>query len=346
MSVITDLQHTVEELKTQVANICRPATVTYVYRKSGEAGIKEDRDPGDTFIGHVDVQSGDLEVWRVPVKAEHNGADTSLWLPTEGESGYLFSPSGDLAQAFFVAGAPSQQNPLPPPEGQATHSIVRKMRGGNSEQLIVKDDNDAEVNQYTLDIQMTEESFTKLVHGESVLTLDGAQVKAEHDGAEIVLDEDNVLAQKGTSGRINIDNSEISIERSTGTIKLKVGSNMIEMNPFALNLLGALFFPTGITGLQCGVGPVIFSKAATTPGATPVADPATKPGTDGSATEIPAQRVRNVAVEVGSSLQMTLPAVPFTGVAGPTAITGTLTPGTYTAQVRGTFHIQLPAKGL
>ena len=139
MSVITEMQLAIETIQTQMANLCRPATVSYVYRKSGEKGIKTDRDPGDKFIGYVDVQSGELEIWRIPVMASHNGADTTLWLPTEGESGYLFSPSGDLAQAFFVTGAPTEQRPLPVPEGQATKSVVRKFRDGQTETIDTRD---------------------------------------------------------------------------------------------------------------------------------------------------------------------------------------------------------------
>jgi hypothetical protein len=273
MSVITEMQLAIETIQTQMSNLCRPATVSYVYRKSGEKGIKTDRDPGDKFIGYVDVQSGELEIWRIPVMASHNGADTTLWLPTEGESGYLFSPSGDLAQAFFVAGIPTETHPLPIPDGQATQSVVRKVREGNSEQLIIKDDADTVVNQYTLEIEKKDESFTKFVHGDSVITLDGDEVKGEHNDsivtldddmvktehndAEIVVDADGVTAKKGTSqaeivasetklsrgaSSIKMDDSKTAIERATGSIEVKVGLSRL--------VIGA----AGITGYVAGIG--------------------------------------------------------------------------------------------
>ena len=247
MSVITDMQLAIVELQTQMANICRPATVTYVYRKAGEAGIKSDRDNGK-HIGFVDVQSGELEIWRVPVLASHNGDDTSLWLPTENESGYLFSPSGDLGQAWFIAGAPTEKKPLPEPEGQATHSVVRQFREGNSEILIIKDSSGKVVNQYTLEIAKKNDSFTKFVHGDSVITLDSDEAKIEHGDSEIVIDSGGTLVKKGTT----------ELEITGSTIKGKVGGiGRILATSTTVNIGGATF-TNGATNMITPTGAVTY----------------------------------------------------------------------------------------
>ena len=279
----------------------------------------------DPETARLTVVSEGLKQRNVPFFTMRAGEDQTYWMPSIGELGLLMAPCGLSANAIFM---PAIFYTDYPPGDISLTTAKRIFRDGTVEEVD------------------TENSHYKLTIGPDGVTerlADTEQIQDKHGENLIKIDADEILIDHA-SGDIKIDDTEISVERSTGTIKIKVGNNLIEINAFALNLLGALIFPTGITAFQSAVGPIIFSKAATTPGATPTADPATKPGDDGSATEIPAQRVRNVAVEVGSSLQATVGSLPVTGTAGTVPVVGTVTPGTYPLQVTGTFHIQLPAK--
>ena len=311
MDLVSELLQEVRQIKRQMSEMHRYAKVTAV----------------DVETARLTVQSEGLPQEDVPFLTMRAGEDQTYWLPSVGEFGFLIAPCGISANAIFLPGIFYTDYP---PGDMNLNVAKRIFRDGTVEEI------DTENSHYRLTIG--EDGTTELI-------ADTEQVQLSHDGNVLTIDGDETVIDR-PSGTVKIDDTEVSIDRKTGTIKFKVGNNAIEMNPFALNLLGALIFPTGITGFQSPVGPVIFSKAATTPGATPVADPATKPDGDGNATEIPAQDIRNVAVQVGSNFRMTLGAVPFTGFAGPTAITGTLTPGTYAAQVTGTLHLKLPAKAV
>ena len=314
MSVITEMQLAIETIQTQMANLCRPATVSYVYRKSGEKGIKTDRDPGDKFIGYVDVQSGELEIWRIPVMAIHNGADTTLWLPTEGESGYLFSPSGDLAQAFFVNGAPTEQRPLPVPEGQATKSVVRKFRDGQTETV------DTEQTQYTYQIG-EDGTPTRIINTEKIEDSFGTPKR--------VIEEDKIEDSFGTPKRIieedKIEDIFSTLKRSIDASKIedKAGTNAVSLSSILLNLMGAHIYASGTTTFLTSMGPVLFTPAPSPPAA-PAPPAGSAPDSEGNATQVPEQTVEDIKITDGD-ITFTIPSltVNVTGTAGPYPIVAT-----------------------
>lgn len=221
---ITKMQYDIERILTCLSNMIRPATVTYVYRKKGEKGIKSDRDDG-SYIGHVDVISGELELERIPVYTMHNEEDTTLWLPTEGEDGNIFSPNDDLALAFFVHTIPTKKQPIPDPDGPATQEINKKFRQGNSEVLLLKNNSDKEVNQYTHEIEVRDDSFTKFIHGDSIVTMNKDEIVIEHKESKITLDKDELFIRHLNS-QVTIDKDEIYHKH--GTSEVTIDSDKVE----------------------------------------------------------------------------------------------------------------------
>lgn len=178
---LSDIWYEIELLKTQLNNLIRPATVTYVYRRLGEAGFQDDRDDGK-HIGFVDVVSGKIELWQIPVYTPHNEKDSVLWLPTEGEDGNIFCPSGDLANAFFISTIPTKEQPIPEPTTPSTETIKINLRQGNVIELVLKDDLGSltnEVNQFTFEIEPRLQSFVKIKHGLSSVEITPTGLKVE-----------------------------------------------------------------------------------------------------------------------------------------------------------------------
>lgn len=289
MDPIEELRREVRQLKLQLSEMHRMAKVVAV----------------DVETARLTVRSEGLLQKDVPFFTMRAGEDQTYWLPSVGELGFLMAPCGVSANAIFLPGIFFVDFPA---ADMNRYVSKRIFRDGTVEEID------------------TEHSHYKLTVGAEGVTerlADTEQVQDTHDGNTITIDGDATALER-PEGSIKIDGMEIEINRSTGVIKLSVGSNMIEMNPFALNLLGALLFPTGITGFQSPVGPVIFSKAASTPGATPVADPATDPDRDGNATKIPEQRIEDVETVAGT-LDFILPSITVnvTGMAGPYPIVAT-----------------------
>ena len=353
----SQLQYDVEVLKTCVANLLRPATVTYVYRKSGDEGIQSDRDDG-SWIGFVDVVSGELELERIPIYTAHNNKDQDsvLWLPTEGEDGNIFSSNGDLAQAFFVSAIPTKNDPIPNPNGPATETIVSKMRGGNKEELILKDASGSEVNQYKHEIGVRSKSFTKIIHGDSIITmdkdevliehnnskvtLDGSKVFVEHSGSEVTLDSSKVLIKKGTF-QIIVDGSKTRQETSA--------TNYKELTAIVANIIGAHFYPAGLTTLVNAAGNCFFAPTPS-PASAPSLPAGVESNSDGVVTKTPDEEIDDVVVRSGSDLSQTWSLenmsliiqtpIPVVTPAGP----GSIVAGTYPIRLTGTPNIPVTGK--
>ena len=153
----------------------------------------------------------------------------------------------------------------------------------------------------------------------------------------------------GNGNEITVDMSETEIKRTGGEIvldaaggvKRKVGTNEELLNAIALNLLGALIYPTGQTGFLAPTGPVMFAPTST-PDAVPSPPAGSEPDADGNLTQIPAQKVTGVKINATSNISLVLPAIPVTTTGG----AGTTTAGTYNATVTGTIKLEFPARTL
>lgn len=126
-------------------------------------------------------------------------------------------------------------------------------------------------------------------------------------------------------------------------VKHEVGSNIEELTAIVLNLIGAHFFPSGLTTLQSPVGPCFFAPTPTpvTPPNPPVGS---SPNSDGEVTQTPPTTIRGVEIQAVSNIDLTLTSpVPVVvgGTAG-TIVTGTQISGT----ARGTLNLRLPARAL
>ena len=112
--ILQQMQYDIEQLKSKVDNMIRPATVTKVY---------------DDAIGFVDVVSGEIKLDKIPVYTAHNEEDVVQWLPTVGEDGTIFSAGGDLANAFFTSTIPTKkQNIEKVGDGNPLKTIGIKLR--------------------------------------------------------------------------------------------------------------------------------------------------------------------------------------------------------------------------
>ena len=327
-NLISQLQYELELLKTAVSNMIRPATVTYVYRKKGEEGIKTDRDDG-AWIGFVDVRSGDIELQRIPVYQIHNEEDTTLWLPTVGEDGNIFSPSGDLAQAFFISSIPTKMQNIPTPDGPATQTIKTEMRQGNKEELLLKNNSNEEVNQYTHEIGLRDDSFTKFIHGDNTIVMEEGRVFITNGTSEVEL-EGSVVEVNNGSFKILIDDTKIRQEISTTAYK--------DLLSFLANIIGAHFYTTGVTTVISPVGPCFFTPAIS-PASLPSPPAGSSPDANGQVTKIPPQQIDNITIRSDSDLNfgtiyliITTP-IPVVTPVGP----GSIVAGRYPVSLEGTL---------
>lgn len=354
MQTLAQMQYDIEMLKTRVDNMIRPATVTYVYRKKGEDGIETDRDDGK-HIGFVDVVSGEIKLERIPVYQQHNESDTTLWLPTEGEDGTIFSAGGDLANAFFTCAIPTKKQNIPAPEGPATKTIKTDYRGGNKEELVL------DVNQYTHEITDGDEAFRKVKLGDSTILFDKDKIEIKRKTFKIEINDDKIEVERG-SHKIELTDSKILLQSNTEIEQRISTTNYKELTNILANIIGAHFFPSGLTTLTCAVGAVMFPPAPSPSGppALPAGSDPSGSGGNRKATKLPAQQIDDVAVRPGSNLNQTwatesmslivVTPIPVVTPAGP----GTIAAGTYPIQltgnpatpVTGKLNLTFPAKGL
>ena len=251
--------------------------------------------------GLVDVTFEGHEIKERPFMTMRAGEDKTYWLPSVGELGALHSPSGELGNSFFVPGIFYKNFPVPETD---ENKIKRIFRDGMEEEI------DVGAHSY------------KLTSGDSERFIDRSEIKDK----------------QGTS-EIKIAGTETQIKRETGKVKTVVGSNMIELTLILMNLLGAHFFPTGMTTLQSPVGPVFFAPASS-PASAPPAPAGSAANSDGEVTKTPPSTISGIDVKTPSSLTFTLPAVPVStgGATVPTVITVSLTDGT--------LKLEFPARNL
>ena len=303
--VISELIMRVSELEKRLANVCRIARVIKVHETEAKLDI--------TFEG--------LERKKVPFQTMRAGEDQTYWLPSVGELGFLFSPSGDIANAIFVPGIYFKDFPA---GDTTTQKSKRIFRDGLIEEIDV----------------------------------DAHSWKLTSDNSERFIDRKRIEDKKGSS-KNTIDDKETKSERSTGKIKEVVGSNMNELTMILMNLIGAHFFPTGITTLQCPVGPVMFAPAAS-PASAPSAPDGSEPDSEGNVTKTPKSEVSGVKIKATSNLDQSLTAqamtlivttpIPVVTPAGPGSIAAGSYPiqltGTPKSTVTGTVILEFPARDL
>ena len=88
MDPISQLIKDVKSLKRQVSEMIRMATVTAI----------------DIETSRLTCESEGLEQANIPFFTARAGEDQTYWLPSIGELGFLFSPSGISANAVFLPG--------------------------------------------------------------------------------------------------------------------------------------------------------------------------------------------------------------------------------------------------
>lgn len=321
--MIDELVARIADLEKRVANLNRIAQVSYVYRKAGDPGASTDDD--GSHIGKVDVVFEGHTRKRVPFLTMRHGEDKTFWLPSAGELGLLHAPSGDLANAVFVPGLVYRDFPAHIPDGIGIETIKRVFRDGSEEEI--------DVGTHSYKLKMLDPGPPQ------------NPIEPPHEALRIAEAGDEIkdeFKERGVSkGHIKIDGSEIEIKHVTGKVKEVAGANMNELTAILMNLIGAHFFPTGITTLQSPVGPVFFAPAVS-PAAAPSPPSGSSPNADGEVTKVPKSEISGVKIKATSNISLVLPAIPVT-VAGSAGVT---TPGTYAAQVTGTINLEFPARSL
>ena len=163
------------------------------------------------------------------------------------------------------------------------------------------------------------------------------------DGTELVISQEATELLR-TEGTIKIKETATETERATGEIKDQVGVNAAILSAIGLNLLGAIFYNTGITTLQSPVGPVMFAPSPS-PAVAPSAPSGSSPNSDGEATKTPPSQIANVGASGTITAAFTIPPLPVTvgALAGFTAST----PVTLSLNLsNGTLTLQFPARDL
>ena len=302
--VIDELVARIGDLEKRLANICRIGQVEAV----------------DAATGRLDVgfEEG-LTVQNIPFLTTRAGEDKTYWLPSVGELGMLFSPSGDLANAWFVPGIFYTGFPIPDTMNAAV--AKRIFRDGTEEEV----DTDAH--------------SWKLSSGDSERFVDQTKVEDKHGTSINKIDASETKIER-SEGSIKIDGSETALERAAGAIKAVVGANTLEISAILANILGAQLFASGVTTFMCPVGPVLFAPAPSPPAA-PAPPAGSNPDPEGKATQTPPSTISDVTWQ-GGMLSFTIPplTVTVTGTAGPYPIVATA------ATVATPVQLQMTGSGI
>lgn len=237
----------ISELERRLANLCRLAKVTYVYRKTSDPD-RIGSDPGDTYLGYVDVEFENAPLKRIPFLTMRHGEDKTFWLPSVGEIGLIFSPSGDLANAFFVPGAVYKDFPAHIPEGLSFYLSKRVFRDGQVEEINTEDDEDAHSYKYTT--------------GNSERFVNRKKIEDKKGTSLNKIDDDETLLER-TEGSIKIDGSEIEIARTAGKVEIKVGTTRLEISSTSIKGFIAGIGKLSVTATTVNVGGATFTAGAT-----------------------------------------------------------------------------------
>ena len=201
-NVITNILERLAAVEAQQANLLLMATVVKLH---------EDDDL-------LDIKVGDVVLEEIPYFTQRAGVGKTYWMPSEGESGMLLVPSGDLGNSVFMPGHNTKTNP---PLEKDKNIVVRQWKPGYEERF---DGND---NEHLLSI--------------------GGNVERKTESAKI---EDKVGGSTRTT-------ETAKIEDKTGTATLKITPAGIVISGPIANINGATF-TNGTTNLLNSAGHVTY----------------------------------------------------------------------------------------
>ena len=223
--VISELIMRVSELEKRLANVCRIARVIKVHETEAK----------------LDISFEGLEREKVPFQTMRAGEDQTYWLPSVGELGFLFSPSGDIANAIFVPGIYFKDFPA---GDSTTQKSKRIFRDGMVEEI---------------DVDAHSQKFTS---GDSERFIDSEKIEDKQGTSTIKIDGDETEINR-TEGSIKIDSSEIEIKRSSGKIEVVVGTTKLEVSATAIKGFIAGVGKISVTATTVNVGGATFTAGAT-----------------------------------------------------------------------------------
>ena len=305
--IVDEMKVDIAENRRRIMNICRIGQVAVV----------------DPMTAKVDVTFEEgLTVQGIPFLTMRAGEDQTYWLPSVGELGVMFCPSGDIANALFLPAI--FYTDFPASDAMSTTVAKRIFRGDDPH---VEEEVDTDANSYKLssgdsdrfiDSDKVEDKHT----ADNVNKIDASETKLSRSAGSIKIDGSETKLERSTNS-IKIDGSETTLERAAGAIKALVGANTLEVSAILANILGAQIFASGVTTFMTAMGPAFFAPAPSPP--SPPAPPAgSNPDADGNATQVPETTKANLSITAGT-INFTIPSltVTVTGTAGPYPIVAT-----------------------
>ena len=289
--IVEQLASRISELENRLMNLCRIGQVAVV----------------DPMTAKVDVTFEEgLTVQGIPFLTMRAGEDQTYWLPSVGELGVMFCPSGDIANALFLPAI--FYTDFPASDAMSGTVAKRIFRGDDPH---VEEEVDTDANSW------------KLSSGDSDRFIDSDKVEDKHTADNVnKIDASETKLSRG-AGSIKIDGSETAIERAAGVIKAMAGMNTIELSAILANILGLHIYSTGLTTIMTAMGPGFFAPTPSPPVA-PAPPAGSNPDADGNATQVPETTKANLSITAGT-INFTIPSltVTVTGTAGPYPIVAT-----------------------
>ena len=188
----------------------------------------------DVETATVTILFEGLTMEGVPYMTQRAGEDQVYWLPSVGELGVLFAPAGDIANAIFM---PSLFFKDFPALEKSLTKVKRIFRDGTTEEI------DTNANSYKLQVVDSNTAFN--------ITADG-KTEIKRAAGETVL---------------SVGTTEAEIEATQ--ITLTVGTLKEILTAICASIVGANFFPSGLTNLQSPVGPIFFAPTPPPPSTAP-----------------------------------------------------------------------------
>ena len=306
MKLLADHAKRLAALESKVDTLVQEAIIVAVYPEEAT----------------VDIEVRGVMLSKVPYMTFRSGAiGKTWWAPEVGESGLLQCPGGNVGNAVFMPSINTTDNPAPSADPDA---IVVEAPGQN----MLFDMGDE------IEIVLAQDE-TQLKRAKDLIKIDDDEIVVDRSGNLIKIDADETEVKRGSNiikvdgsetvvGRggnsIKIDGSVIELKRGTGNIKLTLGTNLIDLSAIVASIVGAHFFPTGLTNLITPVGNAFFAPAPPPASAPP--PPAASSPSEGKATKTPPSTVDGVTVTKGT-ISFTIPALVVTGTAGTVPVTGT-----------------------
>jgi len=227
--MITELLVRISDLEKKVENICRLGKVRKVRVDTAKVDVE--------FEGHV--------IKKIPFATMRAGTDQTYWLPSVGELGFLFSPSGEMGNAVFQPAI--FYNGVKPLENSETKHTVF-YRDGTKEEI----DTDAHSHKFKIG---NTDKFKRETNEEEIKdTFDTSSIKQDKDETEIKRVGGTIYIKRGTTSL------KITATAITGYIG---GVGKINITGTTVNVGGATF-TSGATNLKVidpisGVLPVIYT---------------------------------------------------------------------------------------